>query len=497
VVPALTQHLDAVKDLTGGSLAVAVVRAPVPAATASNTLSWDASSADFTTAAADVALDDTVLAASLLDVYRGRTDAVLVDPLSALIGFRHLGLVAVAVEAPAPVTHAYARVADKDLRRLLTSASATSAQAFLTAGGYTHTSVAPAAPALAYAASVHYVALYRTLEQDQDQLPGVFSASSLPSAAALAARRVCLPSLHTASWLSATLPAASALTTDGGYATCSGSLQQYTRAAFPAACAPPLEEGGAGVCDLCFSEPSASTTGLSSTSNGTAVASASTTTPVAGCSRLNRYAGEAGALRGVAERACEVAFVRNDTLARLCDRTVTDRYVGGTSTGYSAGAASDTAPDWCGWLGNVAQVPLSAYQAASATAASARGAVLMVRSSSLADEGSEALAGFTGLANRRADVLAGVGEGVRGLAGCQNCLSSEWTQSVVQQTEEVLAGSAGYQAFSNCYSGDSVDVFSCLTGMDTQCVAVEANAASWVAPALGAIAAVLVAGLAL
>lgn len=66
---------------------------------------------------------------------------------------------------------------------------------------------------------------------------------------------------------------------------CSSSLRALFQSYFSAACAPPSQAGEVGVCDLCPQ------------------------TATQSCDRSNPYAGDGGALRGLIEGVCDVAFV--------------------------------------------------------------------------------------------------------------------------------------------------------------------------------------------
>jgi len=89
----------------------------------------------------------------------------------------------------------------------------------------------------------------------------------------------------------------------GAVDTCTSPLAAVARNIFSASCAPPTADGGAGMCDLCTAGET--------------------------CGPKHSYATEAGALRGLSEGACEVAFVRQSTYTRIC------------------GAAALAPPAWC------------------------------------------------------------------------------------------------------------------------------------------------------
>jgi ABC-type phosphate/phosphonate transport system substrate-binding protein len=77
---------------------------------------------------------------------------------------------------------------------------------------------------------------------------------------------------------------------------CDSPAALDARAFFGASCAPPASAKGVGLCDLC------------PIGAGNAVP----------CDGDNSYAGPGGALRGLADMACEVAFVRNNTWEKHC-----------------------------------------------------------------------------------------------------------------------------------------------------------------------------------
>ncbi len=97
---------------------------------------------------------------------------------------------------------------------------------------------------------------------------------------------------------------------------CEGPLVTQHRAFFMASCAPPTTKSEPGICDLCDAK-----------------------TP---CDRSNRYAGESGALRGLAERACTVAFVKNTTYANVCGQGDGTPAATSSQAGYAVGR-----PSWC------------------------------------------------------------------------------------------------------------------------------------------------------
>lgn len=75
---------------------------------------------------------------------------------------------------------------------------------------------------------------------------------------------------------------------------CDNPTSAVMRGFFGASCAPSNEAGQVGICDLCAQAGKGS------------------------CDSSDDYAGDIGALRGVSEMACEVAFVRNTTWQRAC-----------------------------------------------------------------------------------------------------------------------------------------------------------------------------------
>eukprot|EP00127_Corallochytrium_limacisporum_P000017 Clim_evm17s1 gene=Clim_evmTU17s1 len=91
------------------------------------------------------------------------------------------------------------------------------------------------------------------------------------------------------------------LVTGYGIDQCRSPLLYTVRDYFGASCAPPTTAGHVGICDLCYSGAEA---------EGAAGESV--------CDSGNRYAGYNGALRGLIEGACDVAFVRSTTFNDAC-----------------------------------------------------------------------------------------------------------------------------------------------------------------------------------
>jgi uncharacterized repeat protein (TIGR01451 family) len=81
---------------------------------------------------------------------------------------------------------------------------------------------------------------------------------------------------------------------DESFTSCSSPLRNLTQHFFSGTCAPPDEVGQVGVCDLCPG-------GFESD-----------------CDNTNKYAGDQGALRGLSDGVCDVAFIKKGTWHNYC-----------------------------------------------------------------------------------------------------------------------------------------------------------------------------------
>jgi len=149
--------------------------------------------------------------------------------------------------------------------------------------------------------------------------PAESSHASTPSSpwsfSTLRGKRACVGSLNAAAtWIAAAWARSANATTGFGYRnvpaadlippdSCTGDLlEDFANFFAPTAhsgvggglCAPPITEGEVGSCGLC------------------------PPTPGATCGADNRYASDEGALRGLSEGLCDVAFVRHESLASYC-----------------------------------------------------------------------------------------------------------------------------------------------------------------------------------
>lgn len=338
-------------------------------------------------------------ASSILDLHRGLVDVLSVDSGNAVFAALRLGHVVFAVER----------------------------------------STSPSS------AAVSVVGLYRKTDSSGQDVPGPFPLETTSvSLSSFRGLRSCHASMNhvtglllssyfsasrgvfTTADLSHSIPEAQNIA-DG----CEGPLVAAHRSFYKGSCAPPLTRLDPGICDLCDSA-----------------------TP---CDRRNRYAGESGALRGLAERACSIAFVKNTTYNNVCGQGMNTPASLASIAGYNPGR-----PDWCDLIpsGSLAvATDLASVQAS----LSAPSDVFIIRRGSLTPEGADTLHSTLMAMNTQPALLAtvSVNGGLAGIAdpsGTGGPGSEEATVSTLQTMEDMFVGFLpGFSNFLACH-GRSVAV---------------------------------------
>jgi len=183
----------------------------------------------------------------------------------------------------------------------------------------------------------------------------------------------------------------------------------------------------------------------------------SATSPVLTCSRYNRYAGEEGALRGLAERACQVAFVRNTTYDNVCGGGATTPL--GKASKVNGVLVGDLRPAWCELLPTVRVASVTQLARAAVTARTAApGSVFLVRPNSLTAAGAAGLAATLSAINAHPPLLAllNVNGGMQAVAPPPAGLapgSVDATQATLQDMEDSLASTLpGFDRFLSCHA---------------------------------------------
>jgi len=352
-------------------------------------------------------------AASVIDLHQGLVDVVLVDAGTALLASLRFGHVVLAVTGEPQLSSA---VMDDDAYSIPVS---------------NNTEPLP---------SVSTVAYYRITDPTHEDVAGPFSSDTTPSFADLRGLRSCHGSFSSATGTllpayygramglipDVTVPSANRMID-----ACHGSLEMPLRSFFSASCAPPTSINGTGICDLCDAS-----------------------TP---CDQSNRYAGEIGALRGLAERACEVAFVRNTTYDQVCGHGPT------TPAGLSNAAGYPMArPDWCDLIPRSKLGTITELDAVQNTLTAPED-VFLVRRDSITPEGLVKLRSTLLAMNDQPALLATISSngglrGIRDPPGGAPVASDASTVSTLQHLEDTFVNIIpGFDEFNDCH-GRSVEI---------------------------------------